>query len=285
MKHYLFAGQDILIPALSSGEGGENAAEPAVELPPDVAEALAATAIGRRDYEQGGTRYAAMMLGDEGAELALGIDSGAASARAPAQAPARSLRRISLREALAEFSAEAMRPALRGIALLRWLEAALFCGACGSPLSDEKDGDEEPGSRTCPACGRIHFSRISPAVIVLIRKGKRALLAHNARFRPGHFGLIAGFVEAGESLEEAAAREVREEAGVEIRNLRYIKSQPWPFPDSLMVAFTAEWESGEEKPDGVEIAELRWCLPSELPEIPPKGSVARYLIDEFSKEG
>ncbi len=134
----------------------------------------------------------------------------------------------------------------------------------------------------CGSCGRIHFPRISPAIILLIRKGERALLAHNARFRPGFFGLIAGFVEAGETLEEAAVREAREEAGIEIGNLRYMKSQPWPFPDSLMVAFSAEWVSGEARPDGVEIGELRWCLPSELPEIPPKGSVARYLIEEFA---
>jgi NAD+ diphosphatase len=178
-----------------------------------------------------------------------------------------------------------MVPALRGMALLRWLETARFCGACGSPLEDKEGGGDDAGGRACTACGRLHFPRISPAVIVLIRKGKRALLAHNARFRSGFFGLIAGFVEAGETLEEAAAREAREEAGVEIRDLRYVKSQPWPFPDSLMVAFNAEWASGEARPDGVEIGELRWCLPSELPEIPPKGSVARYLLDEFAREG
>jgi NAD+ diphosphatase len=91
-----------------------------------------------------------------------------------------------------------------------------------------------------------------------------------------------GFVDPGETLEEAAVREAREEAGIEIGNLRYAKSQPWPFPDSLMVAFTADWESGEARPDGTEITELRWCLPSELPEIPPKGSVARFLIDGFA---
>jgi NAD+ diphosphatase len=145
-------------------------------------------------------------------------------------------------------------------------------------------GSEDSGGRFCTSCGRVHFPRISPAVIVLIRKGPRALLAHNARFRNGFFGLIAGFVEAGETLEDAAAREAREEAGIEICDLRYVKSQPWPFPDSLMVAFKAEWASGEARPDGVEISELRWCLPSELPNVPPKGSVARYLLDDFARE-
>jgi NAD+ diphosphatase len=100
----------------------------------------------------------------------------------------------------------------------------------------------------------------------------------------GRFGLLAGFVEAGESLEEAAIREVREEAGIEIGNLRYRKSQPWPFPDSLMLAYTADWVSGEARPDGVEIAELRWCMAGDLPEIPPRGSVARDLLDDFVRE-
>jgi NAD+ diphosphatase len=256
MKHLLFAGQDMLA-----------GPEPALDEPPDSAAALAAAAAARRDFELEGTRYVALMLDAEGAEAAIERDS--------------SLRRMAIREALAAFSAEAMAPALRGIALLRWLETARFCGACGSPLEDNDRADEDQGGRRCAACGRVHFPRISPAVIVLVRKGERALLAHNARFRQGFFGLIAGFVEAGETFEEAAVREAREEAGIEIRGLRYVKSQPWPFPDSLMVAFTAEWASGEARPDGIEIAELRWCLPGELPDIPAKGSVARYLIDEF----
>ena len=224
--------------------------------------------IGRRDFEEDGELYSACMLDEAGAQAALRRD----------------LRRMTLREALGEQSPEAMRPALRGMALLRWLETARFCGACGSPLHDEEEGSDQ-GSRRCAACGRAFFPRISPAVIILVRKGERALLAHNARFRPGFFGLIAGFVEAGETLEEAAIREAKEEAGIEIEDLRYVKSQPWPFPDSLMVAFNARWSSGEARPDGVEIGELRWCLRSELPEIPPKGSVARYLLDEFASEG
>ncbi len=253
MRHFLFAGQDILV-----------GREPALEGPPD---SVASASLGRRDFEQDGQRYVAWMLDDPGAEAALSPG----------------LRRITLRDALAEFPADQMKPALRGIALLRWLETARFCGACGSPLADKDDAGEDSGGRFCASCGRVHFPRISPAVIVLIRKGPHALLAHNARFRGGFFGLIAGFVEAGETLEEAAVREAREEAGIEIHRLRYAKSQPWPFPDSLMVAFHAEWASGEARPDGVEIAELRWCLPDELPNIPPKGSVARYLLDEFAK--
>jgi NAD+ diphosphatase len=256
MKRFYFSGQDILLPVHPCEDAGA------------APEAAGMGVVGRREFELGGARYTALMLDEAGAQA--GVAAG--------------LRRMPLREALAELSPEAMRPALRGMALLRWLETARFCGACGSPLRDEETDGADPGSRKCSACGRAHFPRISPAVIVLVRKGKRALLAHNARFRPGFFGLVAGFVEAGETLEDAAAREVREEAGIEIRDLRYLKSQPWPFPDSLMVAFRAEWASGEARPDGVEIGELRWCLPAELPSIPPKGSVARYLLDEFAKE-
>jgi NAD+ diphosphatase len=264
VRQYLFAGQDILVPDAPQ-------AHPCLEerLP----EAIAASAIGSRDFDQGGERCSAFMLDEAGAEAALALG----------------LRRIALRQSLSEYDEADLKGALHGIALLRALEISRFCGACGSPLSDKaaalEAGDEDPGGRICLSCGRVHFPRISPAVIVLVRKGERALLAHNFRFTKGHFGLIAGFVEAGESLEEAVIRETREEAGVEIRNLRYAKSQPWPFPDSLMVAFTAEWASGEARPDGIEIEELRWCLPSELPDIPPKGSVARYLIDEFVKGG
>jgi NAD+ diphosphatase len=257
MKRLLFSGQDILLADRS---------DEVLDAPPEAGDS---GILGRRDFEQDGVRYAAFMLDEAGARAAVALG----------------LRRMPLREALADRSPEAIRPALRGMALLRWLETARFCGACGSPLRDEETDGVDPGSRKCAACGRAHFPRISPAIIVLVRKGKRALLAHNARFRSGFFGLVAGFVEAGETLEEAVAREVREEAGIEIRDLHYIKSQPWPFPDSLMVAFGAEWASGEARPDGVEIGELRWCLPAELPEIPPKGSVARYLLDEFAKEG
>jgi NAD+ diphosphatase len=258
MTSYLFSGQDMLIPS---------GTDPGIEgLPPD---ALIHRAAALREFELGAERCKAYMLDEEGA----------------AAAEALGFKRITLRLALAEYEEDAMKGALRGMALLRWLEVARHCGSCGAPLRDKEAGGEDAGGRICTVCGRVFFPRISPAVIILIRRGPRALLAHNARFRPGFFGLIAGFAEAGETLEEAAARETREEAGIDIRDLRYVRSQSWPFPDSLMVAFTAEWEAGEAKPDGVEISELRWCLPSELPEIPPKGSVARFLIDAFSAEG
>jgi NAD+ diphosphatase len=264
MRYFLFAGPDILVPEARG-------ALPCLDAP--LPEAIGASALGSREFEEGGERCAAYMLSEEGAAAA---------------AIALGLRRFPVRFSLAEYDELSVKGALRGLALLRALEVARFCGACGSPLADKRgkgaeEREEDSGGRFCAACGRVYFPRISPAVIVLIRKGPRALLAHNAHFPAGRFGLIAGFVEAGETLEEAAIRESREEAGIGIRDLRYASSQSWPFPDSLMVAFTAEWESGEARPDGFEISELRWCLPSELPDIPPKGSVARFLIDEFMK--
>jgi NAD+ diphosphatase len=261
---FLFAGQDIYLPAGDSA--GAALAGPGV--PERLASGLAQR--GRRDYGSGHARFAALSLDDGGA----------------AEAAARGLIRVPLRQAIGLFADDLMRPALKGLALLNWLEGARFCGSCGSPLEDVPETDEEQGSRRCPACGRPHFPRISPAAIVLVRRrgerGPEALLARNARFPPGRFGLLAGFVEAGETLEETAVREVREEAGIEITGLRYSRSQPWPFPDSLMIAFTADWAGGEARPDGREIAELRWCLPGDLPGIPPPGSVARALIDDFA---
>jgi len=269
IEHFLFCGADIIVPA----EGGRASfeGEPPAEL--------AGRAVGRRDYDglgpAEGARFVALALDDEGASAAAAFAGGT--------------KRMSLRQALGEYDSAAIAGALRGAALLRWLETARFCGACGGPLSDQEGaGDrpvaEDPGGRACASCGRVFFPRISPAAIVLVRRAGKILLAHNARFPAGRFGLIAGYVEAGETIEEAAVRESREEAGIEIRDLRYVKSQSWPFPDSLMVAFTAEWASGEARPDGVEIAELRWCGPDELPDIPPPGSVARFLIDRFLRE-
>ncbi|HET7838567.1 MAG TPA: NAD(+) diphosphatase, partial [Rectinemataceae bacterium] len=257
---FLFEGLDILIPGDNSATdvpgGGSRADVPGPAVPAGVADAI--VPVLSRRFARGGGRYEARLLDPAGAAAALALG----------------LARVPVRQVIGSFDAEAMRPALTGLALLHWLSGALRCGACGEGLVDAplaKPGDpaghvsaepeyrEGGGSRVCPVCGREHFPRISPAVIVLVRQGQEALLARNARFPPDRFGLLAGFVEPGETLEEAAVREVREEAGIEIAKLRYVRSQPWPFPDSLMVAFTADWASGEARADGEEIVELRWC--------------------------
>ncbi len=121
--------------------------------------------------------------------------------------------------------------------------------------------------------------RISPAVMVLISRGDELLLARSPRFRAGVFSALAGFVEAGETLEQCAGREVFEEVGIEIANLRYVRSQFWPFPDSLMVAFFADYAGGTIKPDPVEIEDAKWFSRSALPALPEPVSIARQLID------
>ena len=167
----------------------------------------------------------------------------------------------------------------RAKTLLFWQERRKFCGVCGgelAPLSDEC-------ARRCPACGAQFFPVIAPAMIVAVRRDDRLLLARNARFKPGMYSVLAGFVEAGESVEEAVAREVREEVGIEIRAIRYFGSQAWPYPNSLMLGFEAEYASGELAPDGTEILEARWCAADDMPPTPAPGSIAHELIAAFRR--
>lgn len=158
--------------------------------------------------------------------------------------------------------------------LAEWARTHRHCGACGTAT------EAAPGERAlrCPACGHQAWPRISPAMMVLVRKGPAILLARHGR-NANRWSALAGFLETGESLEETVHREVREEVGLDVRDLRYFASQSWPYPHSLMVAFTAEWAGGEPRPDGVEIAEARFFGPGEtLPPLPPSQSVARALI-------
>jgi NAD+ diphosphatase len=167
----------------------------------------------------------------------------------------------------------------RAVQILLWDKTHRFCGRCGQPTVNA------PGERAklCPQCGLLNFPRLSPAVIMLIRRGEdEFLLARNRAFADGFFSVLAGFVEPGESLEETVAREVREEVGLEIRDIRYFGSQPWPFPHSLMIGFTASYVSGEIRPQADEIAEAHWySRRGELPSLPGKLSIARRLIDAF----
>jgi NAD+ diphosphatase len=159
--------------------------------------------------------------------------------------------------------------------IIEWARTHRFCGACGGPtarLAGER-------AMKCPACGQVAYPRVSPAMMVLVRRGPAILLARHAR-GTGRWSALAGFLEAGESIEDAVHREVREEVGLEVANLRYFASQSWPFPHSLMIAFTAEHAGGELRPDEAEIAQARWFGPGEaLPELAMPQSVARALID------
>lgn len=165
----------------------------------------------------------------------------------------------------------------RGFHLLRWFENNLYCNRCGTLAENKKDEI----AKICPKCGYINYPRISPAIIVAIINKDKILLAHNSRFADKRYSVIAGFVEPGETFEECVKREVREEVGIEVRNIKYFSSQPWPFPDSLMVAFTAEYAGGEINEDKVEILHADWYGALELPKVPSGSSVAGKLIKWF----
>jgi len=166
---------------------------------------------------------------------------------------------------------------LRSYHISQWRKDSLFCGKCGAP---NRDADSGLLARQCSACGRLEFPRIAPAVITIITNDKgEAVLAHNKNFTSGFYSLIAGFNEAGENLEETVAREIKEEINIGVKDIRYILSQPWPFPGSLMLGFSAHYNGGEIKPDGIEIDDAGWFSREALPSLPPSASVSRYLID------
>jgi NAD+ diphosphatase len=163
----------------------------------------------------------------------------------------------------------------RAVQIVEWARTHRFCGRCGGATASA------PGERAmrCPGCGLLSFPRLAPAVIVLVTRGDEALLARGRQFPLPMYSCLAGFVEPGETLEEAVRREVREEVGIELANLRYEGSQPWPFPHSLMIGFTATWAGGEIAIDEAEILDAGWYRRDELPMIPPPISIARRLID------
>lgn len=168
----------------------------------------------------------------------------------------------------------------RAVQLVDWLRTSRFCGRCGTAT------EAAPGERArrCPACGLTAYPRLAPAVIVLVHRGDEVLLAQGRGFRGGMHSALAGFVEPGESLEDAVRREVIEEVGVTLGAVSYVGSQPWPFPHSLMIAFDAEWAGGEIVPDGAEILRAGWYSRHQLPAIPPAMSIARTLIDRWLGE-
>lgn len=169
----------------------------------------------------------------------------------------------------------------RALHICRWNESWKFCPACGSPAVNSV----KERAKVCTGCGRTDYPVISPAVIVAVTKGDKLLLAHNVRYNhvPERYSVLAGFVESGESAEDTIRRELMEEVGITVKNIRYFGSQSWPFPNSMMLGFTAEYESGEVIPDGEELDKAGWFGADELPEIPPFGSISRKLIENFKK--
>jgi NAD+ diphosphatase len=260
---YLFQGNNLILPETLSDEAALGG----------VGSGGAAVAFGELEY----CSVPALERGDEEVRGVL-LESGAAI-------PA-GWRALSLREALAlavlADTAQDAAPVLRLYHILQWREDSRFCGSCGTPNGDSPC----ELARLCPCCGRLEYPRISPAVITLVTNDRdEALLAHNKKFRANIYSLIAGFAEAGESLEAAVAREIREEVNIEVADVRYVTSQSWPFPNSLMLGFTARYAGGELRCDGVEIVDAGWFSAESVrggtPQIPAHGSLSRCIIEEW----
>jgi NAD+ diphosphatase len=180
-----------------------------------------------------------------------------------------------LRSLLGEIEEDVFLLAGRAFQIANWNRMHRFCGKCGTPTEMQS----KELAKKCPNCGSIFYPRISPAVIVAIVRGDEILLAHNKNFRQNWYSVIAGFMEPGETFEDCIMREVREEVGIRVTNIKYFDSQPWPFPDSLMIGFTAEHESGEIVVDGEEIEDAAWYRKDNLPQKPTLNSIAGRLID------
>lgn len=164
--------------------------------------------------------------------------------------------------------------------ILHWSRNNLYCSRCGKPM----ENSTKERAKKCTGCGLTVYQRISPAIIVAVIKEGKILLARAKRYGATFYSVLAGFVEPGESLEDCVHREIKEEVGIEVKNIRYFGSQPWPFPDSLMIGFTAEHCSGEITIDDKEIVEAGWFKVDNLPNIPGKISIARQLIDWYCEK-
>ena len=191
---------------------------------------------------------------------------------------------LGLRDAFPRLDPGDWARAGRAFQWLEWEAGHRFCGSCATPLVPA-----EGHGRRCPACGRTVFPSNATAIIVLIQRGegpdRELALARSPHFKPGVYSAIAGFTEPGEGLEEAVHREVAEELGIRVHRLRYFGSQPWPFPNGLMVAFLADHLSGELRPDPTELEDARWFRLDDLPSLPGTLSIARWMLDAARGEG
>jgi NAD+ diphosphatase len=168
--------------------------------------------------------------------------------------------------------------ATRAKQILLWDKSTRFCGYCGQ----ETQLSTTERAKICSGCHAVFYPHISPVILVRIHYKKQLLLARSPHFAKGLYSVLAGFVEPGESAEQTVAREVAEEVGIKIKNIQYFGSQPWPFPSNLMLAFTAEYDSGEITIDNIEIEDAGWFSIDKLPELPPKKlSLSRQMIDDF----
>ena len=164
--------------------------------------------------------------------------------------------------------------------IMNWQRTHRFCGRCGSEMTF----DSREFAMSCPSCGEQYFPVICPAVIVAVVKEGHMLMGHGINFPSGRYSVLAGFTEPGENLEGSVMREIYEESHIHIKNINYFGSQPWPFPHSLMVGFTAEWESGEIVPELSEVTDVRWFAPKEIPDYYRGISISARLIEDFIRK-
>jgi NAD+ diphosphatase len=232
--------------------------------------------------ELGGPPEEPLLLGLDGDGPLFAVDVEGRADELPAAA-------MTLREAGARVTDADAGLLSYATALLNWHRAHRFCANCGSPTRVAEAGHV----RECPSCGALHHPRTDPVVIMLVTDGDRALLGRQARWPAGRYSTLAGFVEPGESVEEAVAREVAEEAGIQVTDLRYRSTQPWPFPSSLMIGFHARWAGGEPRVGDAELEDVRWFTRDELRAVargetdlhlPPPLAIARQLIDEWLED-
>lgn len=184
---------------------------------------------------------------------------------------------LGLRSQLEKLSPAGFQLAGRALQIARWFYDHRFCGRCGQATTR----DEVDFAQVCPLCLQRFYPRISPCMIVLVTRGDELLLAHHHRASRVVYTTLAGFVEAGESVEDCIRREIKEEVGVSVGRLDYFRSQPWPFPGQLMLGFFAEYESGDIVPDTTEIIDAKWFRYDKLPQVPATATVAGQLIAHY----
>ena len=193
-------------------------------------------------------------------------------------APPQAMAFEGLRKIYGRMNEDLFSLAGRALQIIDWDRTHRFCGRCGS----ETRTHVTERAKECPNCGLLHFPRLAPAIIVLVRRDQEILLARARRFTTAMYSTLAGFVEPGETLEEAVMREVKEESGITVKDIRYFGSQPWPFPHSLMIGFTANYASGQITLNDAENVDLGWYTAKNLPpQLPSEMSIAHMLIDSF----
>lgn len=191
--------------------------------------------------------------------------------------PGEGYSQVGLRMLLGRTAQSLFYLAGRAQQVVDWDRTHQFCGRCGGQMVDH----QQDRAKHCGECGLINYPRLSPSIIVLVTKGDEMLLARNAAWPNGMYSTLAGFVEAGESIEQTLHREVYEEVGLRVKNLKYFGSQSWPFPNSLMLGFHAEYAGGDIVCQEGEIADAQWFSVNNLPQIPPKTAISGWLIQEF----